>query len=501
MKKSIYILLVVSFVLYSCGTEEETPAAPSNIVQTPEQTPTQYTLSVTAGDGGTVSTEGGTFDEGTQVTVTATPQEGYEFIGWEGSESVQNEITVTLDNDKSINAIFSFICYEFEQGNLMVTSQETFKFKHPKYFDQLYEYPFRYGIGYGIEVISLDYNKDGYLDVVMSDPRDYCEDCRPYYQFYLGDCEGNLTIDEINTNKFLGLVHSRKILIGDYNNDGYPDIFNIGHGWDYPPFPGEYPVLLFSSPSGVFVESRLYEYSAFHHGGASGDWDNDGDLDIILATASNDTHEHSFMHLVNDGAGNFTENNDLGGFTNNLTNYFHNCELYDINKDGYLDVLFMSANPNQNIDGETVRDNLGTVILYGNGQDFTGPIKKIPNVVGWDEVYDADFYDLDGNGTEEIIVNRIPGSNARAWYVQIVELLDGEYVDSTEKFIDDFYSDSGESFWNAYLEIRDHDNDGIVELRNNVPKEIEELNLEICSEGCVLHHEWELINGRLIKVD
>ena len=37
-----------------------------------------YTLTVTAGDGGSVSTEGGEYEEGTEVTITATPDEGYE---------------------------------------------------------------------------------------------------------------------------------------------------------------------------------------------------------------------------------------------------------------------------------------------------------------------------------------------------------------------------------------------------------------------------------------
>ena len=59
---------------------------PSSKIQqpTPEPeppAPTQYTLTVTSGEGGTVSTEGGTYDEGTEVTITATPDEGYEFIG------------------------------------------------------------------------------------------------------------------------------------------------------------------------------------------------------------------------------------------------------------------------------------------------------------------------------------------------------------------------------------------------------------------------------------
>jgi len=34
-----------------------------------------------------VSSEGGTYDEGTDITITATPDEGYKFIGWEWNGS------------------------------------------------------------------------------------------------------------------------------------------------------------------------------------------------------------------------------------------------------------------------------------------------------------------------------------------------------------------------------------------------------------------------------
>ena len=45
------------------------------------QNTVQYTLTVSASEGGTISTEGGTYDEGTEVTITATPSEGYFFCG------------------------------------------------------------------------------------------------------------------------------------------------------------------------------------------------------------------------------------------------------------------------------------------------------------------------------------------------------------------------------------------------------------------------------------
>ena len=91
--KKLYLLSILTLsciaLVYSCSAEEDTTPPPT-IIQTPEPetpAPTQYTLTVTAGEGGTVSTEGGTYDEGTEVTVTATPAEGYEFVGWEGSDS------------------------------------------------------------------------------------------------------------------------------------------------------------------------------------------------------------------------------------------------------------------------------------------------------------------------------------------------------------------------------------------------------------------------------
>ena len=94
MKKLLYPIafaLTAFLILYSCSAAEEDTTPPPSIIQTPEPepAPTQYTLTVTAGEGGTVSTEGGTFDEGTEITIIATPDEGYELVGWEGSDSKQ----------------------------------------------------------------------------------------------------------------------------------------------------------------------------------------------------------------------------------------------------------------------------------------------------------------------------------------------------------------------------------------------------------------------------
>ncbi len=108
----LLLLCVLSFILvYSCSTEDEESVAP--IVQTPEQepepAPKQYTLTVSASEGGTVSTEGGTYDDGSEVTITATANEGYRFTGWGGNSSTNESLTITLNSNQTLQALFELI--------------------------------------------------------------------------------------------------------------------------------------------------------------------------------------------------------------------------------------------------------------------------------------------------------------------------------------------------------------------------------------------------------
>jgi hypothetical protein len=80
-----------------------------------------YTLSVscTPPGSGTVNTSGGIYDEGKQVTLTATPSKNYKFDGWSGdASSSSSNLTITMTSNKAIVASFSLcdICiYHGEQ--------------------------------------------------------------------------------------------------------------------------------------------------------------------------------------------------------------------------------------------------------------------------------------------------------------------------------------------------------------------------------------------------
>ena len=63
-----------------------------------------YNINVTAGEGGSATASSATVEHGSEVTLTATPSTGYEFIGWyNGEELVSNEATYTFTATSDIN--------------------------------------------------------------------------------------------------------------------------------------------------------------------------------------------------------------------------------------------------------------------------------------------------------------------------------------------------------------------------------------------------------------
>ena len=92
----LFLILIIS-----CSTPENetnpTPVQPSTI---------EYTLTVSSGTGGTVSTSGGTYEEGSAINVTATPNNEYVFSGWSNG-STDNPLTITINSDTTVSAVFT----------------------------------------------------------------------------------------------------------------------------------------------------------------------------------------------------------------------------------------------------------------------------------------------------------------------------------------------------------------------------------------------------------
>ena len=94
--KKIYALILI--LLMGCGDESGTD---------PVEEKLNYTITVSAGEGGSVDTLGGTYPEGTVLTITATPDAEYLFDGWSGTEiSTSNPLNVILTGNESVVANF-----------------------------------------------------------------------------------------------------------------------------------------------------------------------------------------------------------------------------------------------------------------------------------------------------------------------------------------------------------------------------------------------------------
>ena len=98
---SFFTVILFSFVLISsCSSKEDETT--DTIGQTPQPDPVEFTLTVTAGEGGTVSNSGGTYEQGSEISITATPNQGYRFDGWDGIDSIDTTISIVISSDTNI---------------------------------------------------------------------------------------------------------------------------------------------------------------------------------------------------------------------------------------------------------------------------------------------------------------------------------------------------------------------------------------------------------------
>src|SRR6056300_137320 len=117
--KNLHLYISLLFILTCAKEDSQAPNTP------PSQITKQYTLTASAGDGGSVS-GGGTYASGTKVSLTATPTSGYSFSGWSNG-STANPLTVTLNSNTTITASFEILTFQLtivdtEGGTVSVES-------------------------------------------------------------------------------------------------------------------------------------------------------------------------------------------------------------------------------------------------------------------------------------------------------------------------------------------------------------------------------------------
>ena len=99
MKKLFFLFSIFAIILSCSSDETSTPVTP-----TPAPI-VKYTITLSAGEGGTVSTTGGEYEAGQTVSVTATPQGEYVFTSWSDGNTNATR-TITIGSNSTLTANF-----------------------------------------------------------------------------------------------------------------------------------------------------------------------------------------------------------------------------------------------------------------------------------------------------------------------------------------------------------------------------------------------------------
>jgi len=192
-------------------------------------------------------------------------------------------------------------------------------------------------VGYG-SIAWGDYDNDGYLDILLTG---LCGD--NFSKIYKNN--GNNTFTE-QTDIVLTEVGNSSVAWGDYDNDGDLDILLTG----YNDIGGSISKIYKNNGDNSFTEQPEITLSGIAHGTAAwGDYDNDGDLDILLS--GNPTSKI----YKNNGNNSFTEQTEIS-----LARViFGSAAWGDYDNDGDLDILLTGQGDNNN----------PVSIIYKNNED------------------------------------------------------------------------------------------------------------------------------------
>ncbi len=323
-----------------------------------------------------------------------------------------------------------------------------------------------YARGYG------DFDGDGTQDIVICVGFLEKRQWRP--EIYLGDGKGRYkkADSKVLADAGPGATWPRKLLVADFNGDGRDDFLVISTGWDAAPWPGDFPHLYLSGPDGKLRFQKGYEsIVGFFHGGASGDLDGDGDIDVLLANGGArgpDGNPRQPCILINDGKGSFTV--DRTGIPGSLVDLpFFSAELVDVDEDGRLDLL---AGGDEKIYYEgKVYDGVATAVYWGTGDGTfsDGSRTVIPEILKWGAVLDFIAQDIDGHPGKELIVLRTTSYIDlfyKGYKIQILKRGPEGSFTETQVITDE------NAPWIDWLRLKDVNGDGTLDLIHDDKKSL-----------------------------
>ena len=337
-----------------------------------------------------------------------------------------------------------------------------------------------YWFGYKWQM--ADFNNDGYSDVLYigtMNPNNVewtgedtsglcggeaCKGSKPLPSLYLGDANNKLTYSPellIDNREDSGMSLGYRALVADYNKDDILDFYIADTAvGTHNGFRDSY---FLSQPNGTWLESSETHLShsnfeVFDHGGATGDIDNDGDMDVVITETSWRTGT-ALWCLINDGTG-YLNKRKCGGI------FSFALELADMDGDGDLDVLLGAH------EFEKSTDFTGIVWNDGRGNFNKHNKTRLPqHKKKWGAVPEVSVADLDNDGDLDIVYSRA-GKLYVGTAIQIIENLGKKKFKDHGIFPlveapDDYIATHEGNEWNDFIEdirFRDLDKDGDIDL-------------------------------------
>jgi len=479
-----------------------------------------YNLILESVTGGSV-TGAGEYNEGTEVTITAIPDDGYEFTEWsDGNTSISR--TLTINSDINIQALFDIqiIIIQLDQHyisqpsivgfNDKVTTHETTDYIiSKKGWLGITNEELHNGGNYGnrlIEpgvatflykhILNTDLNNDGLQDIVMGIDRNphtvsSSQSGIPFFSLInLGDGTFEFSQQYFSQDFQRSPMSMYRSVVDDLNGDGKKDfilgmrngpvVSLIDGGMNSGP---ALPLLALSSENGYFDNSSNlsgiypgtinendccdingFPYFISDRGMALGDFDNDGDIDFFITRKI----------LLNDGNGNFSMSNEQ--LSNNLIPEFidppwsNTYEAYsnDFNNDGFFDIVIVPDS------GYISRNGGSGWIAISNGTSNFSEWEKLqlPESIYLNnsKLNDLESTDFDNDGYIDLI---LATTRDNPYYIghgiQLLRNDNGnQFVDVTNSKIDNqslFDQRPGE----GELIIKDFNNDNKMDIIHLIP--------------------------------
>jgi hypothetical protein len=251
-----------------------------------------------------------------------------------------------------------------------------------------------------------------------------------------------------------GLTAARKFIFNDYSGNGSLSLLVASHGADLEPFPGDIVQIVDFGKDLSMTTKNISDIKGFFHTGASGDIDNDGDIDVLMYAGGSFITKAGPVYLKNIGNGTFQYTSDLIqglGYEQHNPNNYYTMELFDVNKDGYLDIILGGNN----------KEITSRIIWGSNLAKFDASNQSIlPTQASYSGVVDIAFTDLEKDGDIDLIL--LHEINYRGFGIQILENRNNAFIDVTSSRVD--VASVSNAIWTAWIRLFDVDNDGDYDL-------------------------------------